>query len=142
MKPPDPSAMKNQNSTSRAVAMNAPTNQRKGPRCDAGGVHGLLAGFTTGLMPTAWTRSSRSPSRTATVRRSGSDEVPTGTGDIQPPPPAEVDGVVEVVRLVGVHGQVREPHVVRTRDAEDLGREAVSLGARQAGVVAPQPVDG
>src|SRR5674476_387668 len=108
MKPPDPSATKNQNSTSSAVATNAPTNQRKGPRCDAGGVHGLLAGFTTGWMPTAWTRSSRSPSRTATVRRSGSGEVPTGTGDIQPPLPAEVDGVVEVVRLVRVAGEVRE----------------------------------
>src|SRR5664279_2085266 len=141
MKPPDPSATKNQNSTSRAVAMNAPTNQRKGPRCDAGGVHGVLAGFTTGWMPTAWTRSSRSPSRTATVRRSGFGEVPTGTGDIQPPPPAEVDGVVEVVRLVRVDGEVREPRVVGARDAADLRRETVAFGTRQAGVVAPQPVD-
>src|SRR5665647_260004 len=131
MKPPDPSATKNQNSTSRAVAMNAPPNQRKGPRCDAGGVHGLLAGFTTGWMPTAWTRSRRSPRRSATVRRSGSGEVPTGTGDIQPPLPAEVDGVVEVVRRVRVDGEVREPRVVGARDAADLRRETVAFGTAQ-----------
>src|SRR5450759_3916584 len=141
MKPPEPSATKNQNRTSRAVATKAPTNQSNGLRRVAGAVQGLLAGFTTGWMPTASIRSSRTPSRTATVRRSGSGEVPTGMGDIQPPPPAEVDGVVEVVRLVRVAGEVREPRAVGARDAADLRRETVAFGTRQAGVVAPQPVD-
>src|SRR5450631_538182 len=115
MKPPDPSATKNQNRTSRAVATNAPTNQSSGLRRVAGAVQGLLAGFTTGWIPAAWILSNAAPSRTVTVLRSASGEVPTGSGDIQPPPPAEVDGVVEVVRLVRVHGQIREPRIVGAR---------------------------
>src|SRR5665647_3620907 len=141
MKPPLVSAPKNQKSTSAVVAAKAARNQNAGPRRTVGTTHGFRDGLTTGRIPAAWILSSAAPSRTATVRRSGSGEVPTGTCDIQPPPPAEVDGVVEVVRLVRVHGQIREPHAVRARDAADLRRETVALGARQPGVVAPQSVD-